>query len=161
MREFFPGKNDGIQNPVHVAIIRRSWLTPEEINCKELRYSKNCYIQLLWLKTTLSLWPKFHAQMILHRKVSVVSDYLPNVTSDRQILHAQSHSPGLWDHSRVHMYPVVGLCKLGIIFCETLNHKDVRYQCTVYVLYQLGTLSGSGTRQPCQFMNRLSGSGTG
>ena len=25
------------------------------------------------------------------QKVSVVSDYLPNVTSDHQILHAQSH----------------------------------------------------------------------
>ena len=31
--------------------------------------------------------------MILYRKVSVVSDYLPDMTSDCQILHAQSHSP--------------------------------------------------------------------
>ena len=34
--------------------------------------------------------------------------YLWNVTSDHQILHAQSqlhvHVPGVWDHSRVHMY---------------------------------------------------------
>ena len=29
--------------------------------------------------------------MILYEKVSVMSDYLPNVTSDCQILHAQSH----------------------------------------------------------------------
>ena len=43
---------------------------------------------------------------------NLVSDYLPNLTSDHQILHAQSHSPGAWDHSRVHMYLFVGLCKL-------------------------------------------------
>ena len=29
------------------------------------------------------------------QKVSVVSGYLPKVASDRQILHAQSHSPGV------------------------------------------------------------------
>ena len=41
---------------------------------------------------------------------SVVSDNLQNMTSDRQILHAHSH------HSSVHMYLVVGLCKLGTTF---------------------------------------------
>ena len=34
---------------------------------------------------------KFCAQMILYRKVSVVSNYLPHVTSDCQILHTQGH----------------------------------------------------------------------
>ena len=33
--------------------------------------------------------------MILYKKVSALSNYLPNVTSDRQILQAQSHSPGV------------------------------------------------------------------
>ena len=61
--------------------------------------------------------------MILYIKVYVVSDYLWNMTSDHQILHAQNnlhvhlHVLGEWDHSRVHMYLVVGLCKLGNTFC--------------------------------------------
>ena len=31
--------------------------------------------------------------------------------------HTQSHSPGVYDHCRVHLYPVVGLCKLRTTFC--------------------------------------------
>ena len=69
---------------------------------------------------------------ILHRKVSVVSDYLPNVTSDPQILHAQSHSPGVWDHSRVHMHLVGGLCNLGNTFC--VNFESQRCKISVYAV---------------------------
>ena len=57
--------------------------------------------------------------MILYKKVFVASDYLLNVISDRQILHAQSYLPGVWDHSRIHLEPP---------FVETLNYTDVRYQ---------------------------------
>ena len=46
------------------------------------------------------------------QKSFCVEDYIANVTSDLQILHAQRHSPGVQDHSRVHIYLVVGLCKL-------------------------------------------------
>ena len=90
---------------------------------------KNCYLQSQWSKTTCSLWPKFPAWMSLYRKVFVVSNYLPNMTSDRQILHAQSHSPGVWDHGRVHMYLVVGLCKLGTNFCVKFESQ----RCKIHV----------------------------
>ena len=64
------------------------------------------------------------------QKVSVVSDYLPNVTSNGQILHSQSHSHGVWNHSRVHMYLFVGLCKLGTTFC--VNFESQRCNISVY-----------------------------
>ena len=83
------------------------------------------FLRSLQSKTTWSLWPKFHASMILYKKVSVESDYLPNLISDCQDLHTQNHSPG------VHMYLVVGFCKL----CGTLNYKDVKYHC---IQLQLG-----------------------
>ena len=55
--------------------------------------------------------------MILDRKFSMVSDHLLNVTSDRQTLYTQSCSPGVWDHSRVHMYLVVYSNLLGWVKC--------------------------------------------
>ena len=66
----------------------------------------------------------------LSRKVYVVSEYLSNMTRDRQILHALSHSPGVWEHSRVHMYLVIGLCKLGTTFC--VNFESQRCNISVY-----------------------------
>ena len=59
---------------------------------KKSMYSKTCHLQSL----LSALRPKFHAQMILYRKVPVLSNHLPNATYDRQILHAQHHSPGLY-----------------------------------------------------------------
>ena len=61
-----------------IVLIRKIWILLEE-------YSENYLLWFLWSKTTWSLWPKFHAWMILYRKVS------PDVTSDYQILHAQIH----------------------------------------------------------------------
>ena len=44
-------------------------------------------------------------------------------------IYLHVHVSGVWDHSRVHMYLVVGLCKLGNTFSKTLNSKDGRCQC--------------------------------
>ena len=53
--------------------------------------SDNIHVQLkLLFMTALFLSPKFHARMTLYRKGSVVGDYLLNVASDHQILHALS-----------------------------------------------------------------------
>ena len=54
-----------------------------------------CTEKFLWWMTTCRMWP----------------------CSDCQIFHSQSHSPGVGDHSRVHIYLVVGLCKLETTFC--------------------------------------------
>ena len=71
----------------------------------------------------------------MYRKVSVVGDYLPNVTSDCQTLHAQSHSPAVYEHNRVHMYLVVGLYKLGTTYC--VNFEQQRCKITVYTALPL------------------------
>ena len=68
---------------------------------------------------------------VAYKKVSVVSDYLPKVTSDYQILYTQeSFCTWVWDHSRVHLYLVVGLCKLGTIFC--VNFEQQRCKISMY-----------------------------
>ena len=77
--------------------------------------------------------------MSLHREVSVVSDYLPKVASDPQILLAQDDSPGVWDHSRVHMYLVVGLCKLGTTFCASFEPQ----RCKILVYTAAGACMGT------------------
>ena len=70
--------------------------------------------------------------MILYRKVSVVRDYLTNVTSEHEIFHTQSHLhvPGVWDHSRVLMHLFAGLCKLGTTFC--VNFEQQKCKISVY-----------------------------
>ena len=55
--------------------------------------------------------------MILYRKVSVVSDYMLNMIRDCQISNIHVQVPGVLDHSRVHKYLVVDLCKFGTTFC--------------------------------------------
>ena len=58
--------------------------------------------------------------MILYKNFSVVSDYLPNLTSDRQILHTQSqlhvHVPE-YGTTVEYMYLVVAFSRLGTTFC--------------------------------------------
>ena len=84
-------------------------------------YSKTALISVVNAKTTWSLRPKFPAPMILSRKVSVVSDYHTaqhdHAVSDRQISMCRTIYkcvPGVWDHSRVHMYLIVGIAlRLG------------------------------------------------
>ena len=63
---------------------------------------------------------------------SLCGEGLPaNMTRDGQILQAQSHLqvPGVLDHSRVHTFLVVGLCKLGTTFCVNFEQQRLRYQC--------------------------------
>ena len=57
-----------------------------------------------WSKTTWSLWPICTVWWFCTEKsLWWATTHLPNVTSDRQILHTQSHLhvhvPGVWDHS--------------------------------------------------------------
>ena len=87
-------------------------------------------------------------RMLLHRKFFVVSDYLLNVTSDHKILHTQSHLhvhvPGVWDHSRVHMYLVVGLCKFGTTFCVNFEPQRCAYSCMcVATVWKMASTSNS------------------
>ena len=121
--------------------------------CAVLKVS---YVQLKLLftitacdaETTCFLWRKFPARMTLYKKFL----WWATIPSQRDqwlldFAHAQSylhlHVPGVWDHSRVHMYLVVGLCKLGTTFC--VNFEQQRS------VYALKTSSASILRKSVDF----------
>ena len=82
------------------------------MSSKIVEFSLKCmYLAIVKLLFTISVvkdhlifMTKIPCTDDLYRNVFVESNYLPNVTSDCHILHPHSHSPGVWDHSRVHIY---------------------------------------------------------
>ena len=101
----------------------------QEVQCcvNHTHYSKNCYLQSLWSKTTRSLWPKYHVQMIF------TENFLWWVTTCRTwpvaarfCTHRANH---MEYHSRVHMYLVVRLGKLGTTFCVNFALQRHKIHC--------------------------------